>query len=43
VVLWDQRGDNGARVPRGRYLVCVVAKADDGSVAKAIGTLQIQR
>ncbi len=43
VVLWDQRADNGARVPRGRYLVCVVAKADDGSVAKAIGTLQIQR
>jgi len=43
VVLWDQQADNGTRVPRGRYLVCVVAKTDDGSVAKAIGALQIQR
>jgi len=42
VVLWDQRADNGTRVPRGRYLVCVVVRADDGSVAKAIGSLHVQ-
>jgi len=43
VVLWDQRSDNGTLVPQGRYLICIAAKTDDGSVAKAIGTLQIQR
>ena len=38
---WDKRADTGTRVPPGRYLVCVEARSEDGTVARAIGTLQI--
>ena len=37
--LWMKQG--GTRVPAGRYLVCVEARTEDGSVAKAITALQV--
>ena len=40
-LVWDKRADSGTRVPPGRYLVCVEARGEDGTVARAIGTLQI--
>lgn len=40
-LVWDRRADSGTRVPAGRYLVCVEARTEDGSVAKAITALQV--
>ncbi len=42
-VVWNARSTNGALVPAGRYLVTVTARCEDGTVARAIGSLQVQR
>lgn len=42
-LLWDHRADTGTRVPPGRYLVSVLARTQDGTRAKALCTLRVQR
>ena len=42
-LLWDHRADSGTRVPPGRYLVSVLARTQDGTRAKALCTLRVQR
>ncbi len=42
-VLWDHRADSGTRVPPGRYLVSVLARTEDGTRARALCTLRVQR
>ncbi len=36
IVLWDGRSDRGTRVPSGRYLVRVTARAADGQTVQAV-------
>lgn len=43
VVVWDGRGDGGAPVPRGVYLVRLRARAEDGSMVQGIRTMSLQR
>ncbi|MFO7946967.1 MAG: S8 family serine peptidase [Armatimonadota bacterium] len=40
--VWNGRG-NTAPAPPGRYLVSVVARADDGTLVKAVRSLQLRR
>ncbi len=42
-VIWDGRGEAGARVPNGTYLVIVEAAASDGSKVQAMRSLMIRR
>jgi len=40
---WNGLSDAGTRVPRGRYVVRVTARAEDGQQATAVGTLMVGR
>jgi hypothetical protein len=43
VVVWDGRGDGGAPVPRGVYLVRLRARSEDGNMVQGIRTMSLGR
>ena len=43
LVLWDGRANTGRAVPSGRYLLQVEAAATNGTVARALRTLNVMR
>jgi hypothetical protein len=43
VVLWDGRSESGCRAPAGRYLVEIVARAEDGQTAWRLTALSLAR
>ena len=43
VVLWSAKSDTGTRLPGGRYLVRVTARADDGQQTSVVAPLQLGR
>jgi hypothetical protein len=42
-LLWNAQSDSGLAVPSGTYLVEVMAKASDGTQARALGAVQLGR
>lgn len=42
-LLWNAEGDGGVRVPSGVYLVDIAAKAADGTQARALASLSVNR
>jgi hypothetical protein len=42
-LLWNAQSDRGLVVPNGTYLVEVIAKAGDGSQARALGRVRVRR
>jgi hypothetical protein len=42
-LLWNARSDQGSRVPNGPYVVEVLAKANDGTQARALTPVRISR